>query len=225
MMKKITWMVLVLYVATLFSRAVPLVSADEKMLEGKIMGTGPGKVWILIGANQGVTEDMIFEVRHDGAVIGKIKVKKVGNSSSEAEIIEIAREDVKISPGDMARWMLPPEFKVEEEKVKPATTPVTELQKKEEEKTEKPKIETKPEVKKEETVAVKPVETKKEEKPKKTVKKKSGGIFGSKMWLYAAIAGAAAFALAGKGKSSGSAANPTGESVSSSSDNTPSIPF
>lgn len=43
--------------------------------------------------------------------------------------------------------------------------------------------------------------------------------------VIAKKAGAAAFALAGKGKSSGSAANPSAEGVSSSSDNTPSAPF
>ncbi len=208
--------VVVFYCAMLVLQSAALCYADETWLEGKIAGTGPGKVWLLIGSNQGVTEGMLFEVRHEGKVIAKLKIKKVGASSSEAEIIGIANEDTKISPGDMARWLLPPEFKVEEEKVKPTTTtPVAT-------KTEEPKTETK----KEETVAVKPVETKKEEKPKKTAKKKSGGLFGKKTWLYIAIAGAAAFALAsGGGKSSGSAASASSDSVSSSSDNAPSVPF
>lgn len=222
--------VLVFYCAMLILQSAAPCFADEKWLEGKIAGTGPGKVWILIGSNQGVTEGMIFEVRHDDAVIGKIKVKKVGASSSEAEIIEIAKEDIKISPGDMARWMLPPEFEEKKEETTPATTtttpvattPATETPTKEE-----PKTETVPttEIKKEivPSTTVTKTETKKEEQ-KKTVKKKGKG-FGKKMWLYIAIAGAAAFALAGKGKSSGSATNPTGESISSSSDNAPTLPF
>ncbi len=134
--RKFTSCVLIFYCIMLILHSAALCFADEKMLEGKIMGTGPGKVWLSLGSNQGATEGMLFEVRHDDVVIGKVKIKKVGASSSEAEIVESANGDVKIYPGDMVKWMLPMDLLEEKEektpkKIEQKTEPVTNEDKKE----------------------------------------------------------------------------------------------
>lgn len=100
-MKKITFRILTI---TAFLLAVHgLCSANTKAIEGILAGTGPGKVWMNKGAADGVIEDMIFDVIRGGEVIGKIKIKKAGQTSSEAVPVEM-KDGVAFSAGDAVKF-------------------------------------------------------------------------------------------------------------------------
>lgn len=142
--------------------------ADTTAIEGKIVGVGPNKVWINVGTEAGAAVDMIFEVWRGEEKVAKVKIKKAGKTSSEAEVIGL-KEGMSCAAGDMAK-------STGEVKVEP---------KKEEPKKEEPKTE---EVKPVETASTPasltptvtasvpstpatPAETKKEEPKKEEIKK------------------------------------------------------
>ncbi len=114
--------------------------SDTQPIEGMIVGTGPGKVWINRGTEQGVIDEMIFDVKRGDETIGKIKIQKAGKSSSEAVPYEI-KQGATFSSGDNVKLSsdaapvvkkaeTPPEEKpvekpTETQTVLPAETPVT----------------------------------------------------------------------------------------------------
>lgn len=229
----------VFYCAMLVLESAALCFAETSALEGKIIGTGPLKVWLNIGSAKGVETDMIFEVRKGEELIAKILVKKVGTSSSEAVITQL-KDGATCQSGDAVKFLskAAPEMKKEEVK--------KDEPKKEESKPEEAKPELKKEEpKKEETkpaettvpavttaaVPAPPAETtpktedKKPETKKRAKKKFGSGLFkiSSTKFLFIALIGVAALAISGGGgKSSGSGTSPTADEKSQ---NPPSVDF
>lgn len=142
--------------------------AETKSVEGKIVGIGPNKVWMNVGTEAGAAVDMIFEVWRGEEKVAKVKIKKAGKTSSEAEVLGL-KEGMSCATGDMVK----------------STGEVKAEPKKEEPKKEEPKTE---EVKPVETASTPasltptvtasvpstpatPAETKKEEPKKEEIKK------------------------------------------------------
>lgn len=220
---------LVFYFVMIILQSAALCFADTAALEGKIVGTGPQKVWLNIGSDKGVEAEMVFEVKRGEDVIARVLVKKVGKSSSEAAVTEL-KEGETCQTGDSVKFLS-----------KAVPEPKKEDIKKEEQKKEVPETEklpqttdvtaatTTPAVVTTTAPSTPPAETKKAEEPKTEVKKedvkkpvaKKKKNKTSKMLLYAVILGAAAFALSsGKGGSKGAA--PSGPD--SVSQNAPDLP-
>lgn len=216
--RNFTSSVLVFYCAMLLLQCAAPCFAETSALEGKIIGTGPLKVWLNIGSAKGVETDMIFEVLKGGERIAKVLVKKVGTTSSEAVIAQL-KQDAVCESGDAVKFLskAAPEMKKEEVK--------KDEPKKEESKPEEAKPELKKEEpKKEETkpaettalavttaaIPAPPAETApkaEDKKPetKKRIKKKFGsGLFkvSSTKFLFIALIGVAAIAIGSGGKKS-----------------------
>lgn len=95
--------------------------ADTKSIEGKIVGIGPNKVWMNVGTEAGAAVDMIFEVWRGEEKVAKVKIKKAGKTSSEAEVIGL-KEGMSCTSGDMVKST--GEVKVEPKKEEPKTEEV-----------------------------------------------------------------------------------------------------
>lgn len=101
--------------------------SDTQSIEGLIVGTGPGKVWINLGSEHGVIDEMIFDVKRGEEVVGKIKIKKAGKSSSEAVPYE-AKQGSTFSSGDSVKLSpetAPPEIKSQPAVKSETKTPLT----------------------------------------------------------------------------------------------------
>ncbi len=228
-LKEVSCAVLFFYGFLLFSQCFVFSAsaAETKDIQAKIFGTGPNKVWLDAGAEQGVVQDMIFDVKRGEELLARIKITKVGKSSSEGAVVEL-NPGKECAAGDMVKLYAMPkaetktETKKEEKKIeKPSeTTSLTPTMTTTETKTDVPKTETAPEVKKDATPATQPAaETKKElpktepkkddAKKKKSSSKKGKGFLNNKILLYLAVIGAAAFALSGSGGKSGSGGGTT----------------
>lgn len=227
-LKEVSCAVLIFYGFLLFSRCFVFsaAAADTKDIHAKIFGTGPNKVWIDAGGEQGVVKDMIFDVKRGEELLARIKITKVGKSSSEGAVVEL-NPGKECAAGDTVKFYAMPktETKIEtktatkteekkDEKPSETTSTATPPATMTETKTNVPKTETAPEVKKDATPATQPaVETKKEEpktepkkeevKKTKSTAKKSKSFLNNKMMLYLIVIGGAAFALSGSGGKKG----------------------
>lgn len=186
--------------------------ADAQTIECVIAGTGPGKIWLNKGSEHGVIEDMTFEIKRGGEIIGKVKIKKADKMSSEAVPV-VVKDGFTLSSGDSAVLLTESAAvkDVKEEQKTPAVVADTETKPLTEEKTEVKKKEPEPvktsvsdsvsvskekqveaqdskkdaETKKKENLAGKP---KKKEKPSKKHKSsKWGRSKGAKIALSAVV--------------------------------------